>query len=281
MVGSNLEKPRCFNRINREEKNNSGGSMDCQQFFADGFVLKKNILSHTQIHAIQSELLNVAHLVDSGQLFGSLDDCWNFHKLTNRLGAGKIYNAFKHLQSIKKLATSDLLESFLLDECQIRSPALVDVNCRIDSYGEDQYLFDWHQDYWFSVCSTKAVVVWIPITNLTPENGGLELISNKFTNRKIFKTKKNSGSYTSYADAVLLNENVGHYESIKITDMDIGDVLCFSFDVLHKSLPINSTKKSRFTVQLRFADFADIEFFKNDFKPGVVNRDAVDYLVRS
>jgi hypothetical protein len=60
----------------------------------------------------------------------------------------------------------------------MKSPALVDINCRIDSKDEQKYLFDWHQDYWFSVCSTNSIVVWIPIVNLTPEIGGLEIIEN-------------------------------------------------------------------------------------------------------
>lgn len=192
--------------------------------------------------------------------------------------AGSIYNAFKHLRTIKKLATSDSLENFLRAACGITMPALIDINCRIDSAGEDKYLFDWHQDYWFSVCSPKAVVVWIPITGLDPGKGGLQIIGNSASKGKIFNTKKNTGPYNSYADAVLLDEEVDQHPSIKINEMEIGDILCFHFNVLHRSLPVISATESRFTVQLRFADFNDINFIENKFKPGTVNSTKVDYL---
>ena len=250
-------------------------------FFEDGFFIKKNIVPTQYIMAVESELLLVANLLDSSNNLTNLDDSWNYHKSINRARAGQLYNAFKHLCSVHKLATSQELQSVLSNDCGIRVPALVDINCRIDSSGEEKYLFGWHQDYWFSVCSPKAVVVWIPVTGLSPENGGLEIISNKLTNSRIFKSKKNKDAYNSYADAVLIDENVQHYSSTKITKLEVGDAFLFSFDVLHKSLPVNSTSRSRFTIQLRFADFSDPEFTKNDYKPGIVSRNSVDYLIEN
>jgi hypothetical protein len=247
-------------------------------FFQDGYIVKKNIVPTKYVKAVESELLSVANFLDSRKAFTSLDECWNYHKSTNRVRAGKIYNAFKYLCSVHSLATSKELQSFLTNDCGVQIPGLVDVNCRIDSRGEEHYLFGWHQDYWFSVCSPKAVVAWIPITGLSPENGGLEVISNKLTNSRIFKSKGNKGAYNSYADAVLIDENVGHYETTKITELEAGDGLVFSFDVLHRSLPVNSIARSRFTIQLRFADFKDPEFSNNDFKPGMVSRNTVDYI---
>jgi hypothetical protein len=255
--------------------------MSIGNFQTDGFALKKNVIPISSLNVIQQELLSVAALLNGSNIFSDLDDSWNYHKKVNRRVAGKIYNAFKHLQSIKKLASSEPVEHFLRDVCNITAPALIDVNCRIDSYGEEKYLFGWHQDYWFSVSSTKAVVLWIPLSMLSPDVGGLELISNKFTGGRIFKTKQNTGKYNSYADAVILDDDIGHYPRTEISDMDLGDIACFAFNVLHKSLPISSTTKSRFTVQLRFADFQDTEFIGNDYKPGVVNENTVSYLQRT
>jgi hypothetical protein len=243
-----------------------------------GFFLKRQALRVEQISSIQDELLKVATLLEDGILFNDLDTCWNHHKKTNRQGASRIYNAFKHLQSIKALATSPEIHDVLARDCSIKVPALVDINWRIDSIGEEKYVFDWHQDYWFSVCSRKAVVLWIPLTEVTPQTGGLLLISNNVTGGRVFKTKRNQQQYNSYADAVLIDEEIKDLPFEKIDTMSAGDVLCFSFDVLHRSLPVISEIKSRFTVQLRFADFADVEFINNEYKPGIVNKNTVDYI---
>lgn len=252
-----------------------------KSLISKGFFLKKNIFEKGELEAVQKELLAVSNLIQPEKEFHDLDECWNYYKLKDRNCAGKIYNAFKHLQSVKRLATSQALEWFLKEECAVRHPALVDINCRIDSYGEEKFLFGWHQDYWFSVCSRKAVVLWIPLLGLKPSLGGLELVSNEFTKGRIFRTKPNTGKYNSYADAVLIDEDVECFPRESIQNMGVGDVLAFSFDVLHRSIPITSDTKSRFTIQLRFSDFHDVEFFSNGFKPGVVNRETVDYLART
>ena len=251
-----------------------------ESFLKKGFLLKNSLFIKGELRAIEKELLAVSNLLDPQKVFHDLNECWNYHKLKDRNHAGKIYNAFKHLQAVQRLATSRALDLFLKEECGISHPALVDVNCRIDSSAEEKFLFGWHQDYWFSVCSRKAVVIWIPLLGLTPQQGGLELVSNEFTEGKIFQTRQNAGEYNSYADAVLIDENVEWFPRECIQSMAIGDVLAFSFDLLHRSMPITSDTKSRFTIQLRFSDFKDMEFFHNNFKPGIVNSNRIDYLTR-
>ena len=62
--------------------------------------------------------------------------------------------------------------------------------------------------------------------------------------------------------------------------MAAGDALIFKFSLLHKSIPITSQNHSRFTIQLRFSDFEDVEFINNKFKPCVVNESSTEYLQR-
>ncbi len=158
----------------------------------------------------------------------------------------------------------------------MKIPALVDVNCRIDSKGDETFLFDWHQDYWFSVCSPSSVVAWVPMMDVDDAVGGLEVISNQWTDGKIYATSRGT-TYKSYADAVKLAEAIPVDKATR-ANMQAGDMLFFKFNVLHKSAPIASDTRSRFTVQFRFADFADPEFRRNAFKPGVVNSQRVDFL---
>ena len=141
-----------------------------------GFEIVKGAISDQNISNITNELLKIGNNLDKKNDFNNLDDLWNHYSYSNREKGGSIYNGFKYLPSISSMAYSDLMKSSLKKVCNINNPALIDINCRIDSRGDEKYLFDWHQDYWFSVSSKNAVVVWIPITGLKPSMGGREII---------------------------------------------------------------------------------------------------------
>lgn len=246
------------------------------EFSKHGFMLRTNAFEGEVINQICTELLSLGNIIGRPNVFTSLNAAWNHFRSTNRSLGGRLYNGFKYLPSIKQLATSSSMTQ-LLQQCGVAYPALIDINCRIDSSGEEKFLFDWHQDYWFSICSTNAVVVWIPLVGLDPDIGGLDIISNEHTGRRILKTRPGD-KYDSYADAVLLDEALPSVESSRVDQMNAGDALCFGFNVLHRSLPVSSSSRSRFTVQLRFADFNDEQFISNNYRPGAVSSSATDYL---
>jgi len=246
-------------------------------FDTKGYALTRGAFPNSEILAIYDELLRLGNTLDTTRSFSDLDSLWNHHKQNDRDRASAIYNGFKYLASIQRLASSRAMHQHLRNFCDVQFPALVDVNCRIDSRGEEKYLFGWHQDYWFSVCSPRAIVVWLPVTSLTPATGGLQLISNAHIGSRIFRTKPGS-QYQSYADAVLLNEDLPHSPIVTVDEMNQGDALFFRFDVLHRSIPIQSEYRSRFTVQLRFADYADTDFINAKYRPGTVNSQVVDYM---
>lgn len=246
----------------------------------DGFHLARAAIDPPCIDAVREDLLSIGRLNDAMPAFDSIDAMWNHHKRSDRANASLLYNAFKYLPSVHRLALSDRMAEQLAKVCGMRKPALVDINCRIDSSGEGKYLFGWHQDYWFSVCSTQAAVVWIPIMALDRSVGGLELISNRHTGGRILKTRPGE-HYNSYADAVVLDEELPAYEKTAVDDMAAGDALFFSFNLLHRSLPVMNEERSRFTVQLRFADFEDKQFIQEKYRPGTVSSVKVDYLKKA
>lgn len=246
-------------------------------YLLDGFHLAKGVIDARCIHSVREDLLTIGRLIDANPEFDSIDAMWNHFKVLDRSKASLIYNAFKYLPSVNRLALSDQVTEQLAQICGIRKPALVDINCRIDSSGESKYLFGWHQDYWFSICSTQAVVLWIPIMDLDSSVGGLELLSNRHTGGRVLKTRAGE-HYHSYADAVVLDEELPTHATIAVDDMAAGDVLLFSFNLLHRSLPVTNEGRSRFTVQLRFADFDDDQFMQQKYRPGTVLPGKVDYL---
>jgi hypothetical protein len=246
----------------------------------DGFHLARGGIAPRCLAEVREELLSIGSLVGGAPAFDSIDAMWNHYKASDRSVASLLYNAFKYLPSVQRLASSDAIAAQLGTICGMRKPALVDINCRIDSFGEGKYLFGWHQDYWFSVCSTQAVVVWIPLMELDKSVGGVELISNRHTGGRILKTRAGE-HYNSYADAVVLDEALPGYESIAVDHMAQGDALFFAFSLLHRSLPVTNKERSRFTVQLRFADFEDKQFIHEKYRPGTVSAAKVDYLKKA
>ncbi|HEY5106301.1 MAG TPA: phytanoyl-CoA dioxygenase family protein [Caulobacteraceae bacterium] len=239
----------------------------------DGFILLRQQIPLSLIDEATNALLRVGERL--GGPADGLDTAWNHFKDIDRAKGGLLYNAAKLLPQIHQLAIAPGVLSALRDN-GVAEPSLVDVNFRIDSYGEEKFLFDWHQDYWFSVCSPNAMVFWIPLMPVTTETGGVELISNRDTGGRIFRTA-GSEVYRSYADAVRLDEPVPDAPRHTFR-LERGDVLMFRFNVLHRSLPVLGEAHSRWTLQARFADLADPAFFANHYKPARVAPGEVPFL---
>lgn len=225
---------------------------------------------------IRDDLMQLGRELEPSWDGSDVHDLWRHLKRTNRARGGALYNGFKHLPSVLRLAASnELLDT--LCRSGFSRPAIVDINCRIDSKGDEKFLFGWHQDYWFSVTSPSSLVAWISAVPLVPEMGGLGIIGNDVTGGRVFRTRQGD-KYDSYADAVVLDEEIPTSSAQVIDRLSPGDVLFFRFDVLHRSMPVLTDELSRFTVQVRYADFGDETYKSNHYRPGVVTSSRVDYL---
>jgi len=243
-------------------------------FEADGIEIARQLLPQCTLQRTRFDLLEVVRIL-TGQSYADLDTAWRDIRATDRAMGSLLYSAGKLAPAVHALAAH---ESVLgeLSRFGLIAPAIVDVNFRVDSKGEEKFLFDWHQDYWFSVSSRKAVVAWIPLMDVDRSTGGVELISTRYTKGKIFKARRGE-RYDSYADGAILDEELPECTPMRET-MRAGDVLFFSFDIMHRSLPVLSESRSRWTVQVRFADFADREFLQRSYRPASVSKDDTPYL---
>lgn len=248
-------------------------------FNKTGFAICKNVIDQEMLEQIRMDLIALGYQL-TGKKFTSVDACWNYFRVFDRAAGSLFYNGFKRLPSVYQLSVSKQIDAMLKKSLGLSLPALIDVNCRIDARGEEQFLFDWHQDYWFSVCSPEAVVAWIPLESIDAQTGSLALISNVWTDGRIFRTRAGD-VYYSYADAVVLDDCIPLERACSVTPLlQPGDILMFKFNTLHKSEPVRSENRARFTIQLRFADYGDPVFQENSFKPGVVNARHVDFLAQ-
>jgi hypothetical protein len=247
-------------------------------FERTGYSLSRDLVGLNLYEAAKDDLLALAERL-LGTPQSDVDSAWNYLRATDRRTGSLLYNAAKLLPTVHRISSSLALLSGLRSLGML-APAIVDVNFRIDSYGEEKFLFGWHQDYWFSICSPAAIVAWIPLTDVREaKNGGVEVIPRDVTGGRILKTREGD-RYSSYADAILIDEEVPASPKLNL-NMNVGDVLFFRFDVLHRSLPVLSKDRSRWTLQVRFADLADEAFRAEQFKPGVVTPSKSTYAERT
>lgn len=249
--------------------------MDLVEFERLGYACARAAVPFAAMTRVHEEILELGGALG---VHGAEDIDTLWRALAERDGGRRrLYNALKRLPAIQQLAVDDALVG-LARAMGVRQPAVVDVNVRLDSVDGSDYLFDWHQDYWFSMCSPSALVFWIPLTRIDEPIGGVELFDRAATNGRILRARRGS-TYRSYADAVVLDEPIPS-SAPKRLDLDPRDILVFRFDVLHRSLPTTCSERARWTVQVRIADFTDSSFRQEEYKPGIVSPENTTYWSR-
>ncbi|MBA4015777.1 MAG: hypothetical protein C0483_01175 [Pirellula sp.] len=254
---------------------------DSPAYQRHGFVLARGLIASAAVEQARGELLRAASIIDpeiARESILDIDAAWQFLVKKDRSLGGLLYNAAKLLPAVQALASSQALIEGVRSIAGFRSPAIVDVNMRIDAPNEGKYLFSWHQDYWFSICSPRSLVAWIPLTDLDDETGGVEVLSLEQSQGRIYRVRA-AENYHSYSDSIVLDEPLNASEAVRPV-LSAGDVLFFRFDVLHRSRANLSQDRNRWTVQVRFADLEDPEFRRESFRPGVVTKDKITYLER-
>ena len=126
----------------------------------NGFYLAKGVVPQAKLDEIFNEVKDLSKLL--GATGSSYHEIWNSLVDVDRSRGGLIYNAVKKLPSVNSLPGAGIVE-YARKNLFVERPAIVDVNFRIDAPAEDKFSFDWHQDYWFSMCSPYALVAWTPL----------------------------------------------------------------------------------------------------------------------
>lgn len=246
-----------------------------------GIAIARGIFPSELYESFRSDVVSVAETLLPRSTVGAngdIDQIWKVVAGSDRRLASMLYDAMKYSVALRRFATYQPLLELVGEATGSSALALVDVNFRIDAPGEGHFLFSWHQDFWFSICSPKALVVWIPMTQLTLEAGGIECLPLSVTGGRILNARR-ADHYKSYSDSIVLDEPVPEGEPI-LPDPCIGDAVLFSFDVLHRSRPNLSVDRCRWTAQLRFVNFQDLAFRGEGYRPGVVTQDRITYLER-
>jgi hypothetical protein len=246
----------------------------------EGAWIARNVFERKMFTRLYADVRTIASSIAPGAVDsnGTIDEAWMTLARRDRALAGLLYDGLKHSLALRYFATHEKLTELVARALGTEAMALVDLNFRIDAPSESQYLFSWHQDYWFSICSPKALVAWIPMMPLDDEVGGIDYLPLTTTEGRLLKVKR-AAEYRSYSDSVLLDEELPSTPP-ETPQLNLGDALLFTFDVLHRSRPNRSRDRCRWTAQLRFVAYDDPAFLAERYRPGVVTKEKITYLER-
>jgi phytanoyl-CoA hydroxylase len=167
---------------------------------------------------------------------------------SNRAALGALYRSLRHLPSLQNLLVDRKAKAL----CSQLIPDLGILNIcpytatRIDIKGEEQYLFDWHQDYHYIQLSEDSVVIWFPFLPLD-STGAVEILD---------RSHLNGIRRARMLDTLSIIEDIDFtcYETVSPV-LDVGDILVFSTLTIHRSKP-QCTYPLRLTSQFRYGNFA-------------------------
>lgn len=129
---------------------------------------------------------------------------------------------------------------------------------RTDMPGDAQYTQPWHQDWRYGQGSVNAITIWIPLHDVSVENGTVEVMPG--SHGKGYLDVEQLDNPRRFAIA---EEQLGEFESVP-AEMVFGEALVFSQFLVHRS-GYNQSGRPRVTVQLRFSDAAEPCFAKEGF----------------
>ena len=211
------------------------------------------------------------------QKFPCTDKCVNekalIHLFENdRESLSGVYRSLRHLPSLQKMLVSHEVEQIYRKLC----PEVTQINLcpytgtRIDFKGEEQYLFDWHQDYHYIQLSPDSLVYWFPLSELD-ETGAIEILEGShkdgLLNAKMIdptNSKRNGAKTLSIAHNVIPKK----YKSIT-PKADIGDLIVFNTLTLHKSIP-QKENRYRVTCQYRLGNFGNEDAVERSWPVGLL-----------
>lgn len=179
----------------------------------------------------------------------------------NRSYGAEVYDAVKQIPAFIRLVGHPLHEQLFREVRSGSVPAVAagGYGMRIDNPNEDLFRANWHQEYPAQLRSLDGVVYWSPLIAVTDEMGPVEFCPGSQVEGPIsvFTRDKNnpekSGAYSlTLKDEDSLLKKYSHVSPLT----DPGDLVIIDFLVLHAS-GHNRSKRSRWSMQLRYFNFAE------------------------
>ncbi len=201
-----------------------------ETFDKNGYVFIKNFFSEDEIKTLIQEIQTTSSTHTS-------KDILNLGQLTfNSLIMHKSQALREFISQPKVVA---LLTQFMGPNIWVRWDQAVEKGPGADT-------FPWHQDNSYSRLKDPHLQLWISLTKMTKENGGIWIIPG--SHKKILPHKK-VGCHMAYQ---------GNTDNAEFISAEIGDIVLFSSFSLHATTP-NITNESRWAYVIEYMKLEHID----------------------
>lgn len=179
----------------------------------------------------------------------------------DRNWAGEVYDAVKHVPALLRLVASPRHEALFSELRDTDLPAIAagGYGIRIDNPGEERFRADWHQEYPTQLRSIDGITLWTSLVPVTEDMGPVRFCpgSQRLGMLRVHTRDPAHPDKTGAYGVVLENrdEIVGSFEQ-EAPLVQPGDLILIDYAVLHAS-GHNRSKRSRWTVQMRWFNFRD------------------------
>jgi len=173
----------------------------------------------------------------------------------HRKVVGVLYDVVKKIPSYVRLSNSskhDIVAKCLLGT-EFFGFANRGYGMRMDNPNEDAYLTQWHQDYVSQLCSTKGIVLWSPLRNVTTEIGPVQICSGSHK-KGIFPIVRDGDG--SYGLKLKNEEELLKQYKVEVPEVKLGDLVVINYLTLHAS-SANRSKFTRWAMISRYFDFME------------------------
>ncbi len=259
-------------------------NLSCESFHQAGFAVIENFYNYETevlpiINGISDIIQQVAKetkisLVDQGKLTDLKVNIMKLVAEDRRLGA-VIYDAAKQIPEFLALVSSNKNKKILkkIHPGIQAGVAAAGYGIRMDLPKEEKFRTFWHQEFPAQLRSSKGVVFWTPLLEVTELLGPVEILKASHTEGYKEVYNANSDGKTGAYSLRLKNEKQIVEKFIKVAPLTKpGDLILMDYYTLHQSGK-NQADHPRWSIQFRYFDF-DNQFgretsWKGSFAEGI------------
>ena len=240
------------------------------EFHENGFLILPGFFHDSIVEYIKREIYDIiGHIIarsglnDRRQPFegDKFDEYYREIISFDRSLGGLIYDAVKQIPAFVRLCADPKLEDLFLGLRLNSQPGLAagGYGIRIDNPQEEKFRAPWHQEYPAQLRSLNGLVYWSPLVPVTEELGPVKIAvgSHKLGPLPVFKddpeNPEKSGAYALTIGGI---DDIVKRHQVVAPLTQPGDLLIMDFLLLHASGQ-NVSRRSRWSMQLRYFDFAE------------------------
>ena len=240
-----------------------------KKFEDDGFYIAKNIIKEKQITSILENVCRVYFKNNPSSKFLKEKKPWCndlFHEEIikfrdeNQNEFSEVYDICQSSIPLVQLITSKRISEIcaILLHCQPIELSQIGNMVRMDTPNDTRNKTAWHQEMQF--VRNPGLVLWIPLVEITDDIGMLHVLEKSHLDGEIVIERNEIHDYTtSRVSKCEIPEKILEKYKEKAIKINKGDALFFDTKLIHSSGD-NTSKRIRFTCQIRFGNSVSNEF---------------------